>query len=37
MHQLTCCAALVIPRIGNATVEMSHVLYVTVVDFYELS
>ena len=25
MHQTTCCAALVSPRIGNATVEMSHV------------
>jgi len=25
MHQITCCAALVSPRIGNAIVEMSHV------------
>jgi len=34
MHQITCCAALVSPRIGNAIVEMSHV-YV-IVDFPEL-
>ena len=25
MHQITCCAALVSPRIGNVIVEMSHV------------
>jgi len=28
MHQITCCAALVSPRIGNAIVEIYHVLYV---------
>jgi len=25
MHQITCCAALVSPRIDNVIVEMSHV------------
>jgi len=38
MHQITCCAALVSPRIGNAIVDMSRVLILfAVVDFYELS
>jgi len=36
MHQITCCAALVSPRIGNVIVEMSHVLNMfAIVDFYE--
>jgi len=35
MRQMTCCAALVSPRIGNVIVEMSHVFVFAIVDFYE--
>jgi len=37
MHQITCCAALVSPRIGNVIVEMSRVFMMfVIVDFYAL-
>jgi len=37
MHQITCCAAFVSPRIGNVNVEMSARVYMfAAIDFHEL-